>query len=309
MPNPTVSVVIPTYQRRHLLTATLEGALRQEDVEVEAIVVDDASPRNHPRGLEILDDPRVTFVELERNSGQSFARNTGIARAGGDWIAFLDDDDLWAPRKLASQLAAAEAAGAPFAYGGAVIVDERRAVDRIEEAPTPEAFAEAILLRDPIPAGASNVVARAEVVRATGGFDTDLHHQSDWDMWLRLADHGAPAATDDIVVAYFKHGQNFSLRGLDGILEEFDRFALKHAAAGHSIDASGFLRWVAWNERIAGRRGRAAATYVRAARAARDPTDLARAATAFMGERAIRRLRPFPPPAAAREPAWLALYR
>src|SRR5688572_11855939 len=93
---PTVSVVVPTHNRVRLLPLTLHTVLRQQEVALEVIVIDDGSTEDIDRTVRELDDPRVHQLRHGTSQGVSVARNHGVARAQGHWIAFLDDDDLWA---------------------------------------------------------------------------------------------------------------------------------------------------------------------------------------------------------------------
>jgi glycosyltransferase involved in cell wall biosynthesis len=101
---PLVSVIIPTYERSTLLRQTVESALAQTFDGIEVIVVEDgsAAAATALRGC----DGRVRYHRQEHR-GVSRARNTGVRLASGEWLAFLDDDDLWDPRKLERQLALA----------------------------------------------------------------------------------------------------------------------------------------------------------------------------------------------------------
>src|SRR6476620_3195330 len=99
---PTVSVIVPTHNRVRLLPLTLQSVLWQQGVQLEVIVVDDASAADVRGTVEALDDPRVRVLRQELPQGVCMARNRGVAEAGGSWVAFVDDDDLWAPDKLAS---------------------------------------------------------------------------------------------------------------------------------------------------------------------------------------------------------------
>src|SRR4030095_8630203 len=113
-----VSVVVPTRNRSTLLSMTLRSVLRQQQVELEVIVIDEASTDDTAAMLATLGDPRVRVIHHDRPLGVSAARNRGAAEAHGEWLAFVDDDDLWAPDKLARQIQAAETAGRDWAYGG-----------------------------------------------------------------------------------------------------------------------------------------------------------------------------------------------
>src|SRR4051794_3960548 len=104
---PTVSVVIPTRDRPAQLTAAVASALEQRGVDVEVVVVDDGSRGTAREVIAGLAGGPVRILRHEAPRGVSAARNAGIAAAAAPWIALLDDDDLWAPSKLAMQLEAA----------------------------------------------------------------------------------------------------------------------------------------------------------------------------------------------------------
>ncbi|HEX6207479.1 MAG TPA: glycosyltransferase family 2 protein, partial [Actinomycetota bacterium] len=104
---PEISAIVPTHNRAGLLTTTLRTVLWQRDVSLEVVVVDDGSSDATADLVEGLGDPRVRLVRHDAPRGVSTARNRGASEARGDWLAFCDDDDLWAPDKLARQLAAA----------------------------------------------------------------------------------------------------------------------------------------------------------------------------------------------------------
>ena len=318
-------MVIPTRSRWPLLsTAALRGALQQEGVDHEVIVVDDGSTDETPEALAALarSEQRLRVVRHETSRGVAQARNAGIAAARGEWVAFLDDDDLWSPRKLRLQLDAAESVGADFVYGVAAWLDEHR---RFLYCPAPvdPTGLEAQLLRwNVIWGGCSNVVARRDLVRRLGGFDERLFQLADWDLWIRLALAGGAAVCGEPVLGYVMQPQSMLLTHRADVFAELDYLVEKHRAASvsHAVEFDGarFARWVALGHLRAGRRLEAAQTYLRGARRYRDPGSAARAAGALLGPasipagRALRRA--FPRAArektlAVAEPAWLELYR
>ena len=123
---PTVTVVIPTRDRVRLLTShALPSALSQEGVVLEVIVVDDGSSDGTEESVAAIQDERLSLVRHEQPRGVSAARNTGIAAARGEWLAFLDDDDLWSPLKVSRQLETAAAVGARWVYAASLVVDEQ----------------------------------------------------------------------------------------------------------------------------------------------------------------------------------------
>ena len=100
----TVSVVIPTYNRAHLVGRAIQSVLNQTYQDFEIIVVDDASTDNTEEVVKSFNDPRIRYVRHDQNRGGSAARNTGIKTALGEYIAFQDSDDEWLPEKLEKQM-------------------------------------------------------------------------------------------------------------------------------------------------------------------------------------------------------------
>ena len=100
----TVSVIIPTYNRAHLIGRALQSVLDQTVCDLEVIVVDDASTDGTQEVVQSFRDPRIIFLRQSENSGASAARNAGMKEAKGEYIAFLDSDDEWMPQKLEKQL-------------------------------------------------------------------------------------------------------------------------------------------------------------------------------------------------------------
>jgi len=316
-----VSVIISTQNRWPLMARTsLRSALVQEDVDLEVVVVDDGSTEEAPGGLSGLEDARVRLVRHAEPRGIAAARNTGVREAEGEWIAFLDDDDLWSPHKLRTQIDAARTTGAGFAYVGAVWVDrEQLHLVYGHAPPRADGLARELLRWNVLWGGASNVLAASDLVHALGGFDEELFQLADWDLWIRLALGSKAAVVDDVLVALLVHRESMLLVDRRDVFAEFDYLRAKHREAaereGVEPDAARFARWAAAGHLRAGRRSTAARTYVRGTRA---PANVVRAAAAFLGPSATRALsarRAYVPGAlrpgerVAREPEWLELYR
>ena len=283
--DPAVSVVIPTRDRWDRLARTLRSALHQVGVAVEVIVVDDGSRTPFPSSLE---HPRVRTVRHARSRGVAAARNTGIREARGLWIAFLDDDDLWAPHKLAEQLSVARATDADFAFCSALAVTGEGSVIEHMLAPSTTQLARE-LGRRPLPAGSSTVVARRTLIERAEGFDEGLSHFADWDLWLRFSLLGVGASLSEPLVAYVQHSQNMVLYDTSALRAEFDVFAAKHAARrdGVTVSQTDMTRWIAKSHLRSGLRIRAAREYAAAAMTERSPSDALRAVTAPFGPRAM----------------------
>lgn len=104
MKSPEISVVMPAYKCANVIVQAIESALAQ-DVDLEVIVINDCSPENLDAVMEVFrQDPRVVYVKNERNLGAARSRNKGVEMARGDYVAFLDSDDMWRPGKLSRQL-------------------------------------------------------------------------------------------------------------------------------------------------------------------------------------------------------------
>jgi glycosyltransferase involved in cell wall biosynthesis len=110
---PLVSVVITTFNRSALVGRAIESVLRQTLDDLELIVVDDCSTDDTMDVVSRIDDPRLSLVRHEVNLGLAEARNSGIRRARGRFVSFLDDDDAWLPEKLAVQIAELDGAEDP----------------------------------------------------------------------------------------------------------------------------------------------------------------------------------------------------
>ncbi len=139
---PVVSIIIPCYNGGRHLRAALEAVMAQTFADWECIVVDDASDDDSAVVIAaiVAADPRIISVRLGRNRGAAGARNTGLERARGSYIAFLDSDDYWTPEKLERQVAFARENGAAIVHSSYRFVDDLgnflpggvRASDRVD---------------------------------------------------------------------------------------------------------------------------------------------------------------------------------
>ena len=294
-----VSVVIPTRNRWPLLSRALASVLGQEDVDLEVIVVDEGSTDETPANVAAIGDERVRSFRNDVPSGVARARNRGVEAARGEWVAFLDDDDFWAPAKLRVQLDACVATGAAFSYTGLVTTDpslERRRVS----APFPSAGLERTIFEMNLVGPPSSVIARRSLVAEAGGFDPEFSILADWDMWIRLATAAPAVACDEPLTGYLVHPDNMHL-DVEAAIEELRRLRVKHAALAGSlgvrVEGEGWLSWIASSLRRSGHPFRASALFVWVALRWRRPSLLARAAGTLAGERVVarvRRVRPAP---------------
>jgi glycosyltransferase involved in cell wall biosynthesis len=255
-----VSVVVPTHDRPRLLALTLCSVLRQEGVDLEVVVVDDGSSVDVRAVVERLGDARVRLVRHDRPQGVSAARNRGVAEARGGWIAFLDDDDVWAPDKLQAQLEAARGGGHGWAYVGAVNVTEGlRVLGGAPPAPADEVVTR-LHRANLIPGGCSGVAVRRDLLPSQP-FDGSYRHFADWDLWIRLARLDRPVGVSRPLVGYRIHGGNASL-DTEGMVAELEVIEQRY---GGPVDRARFYRHVARVSQRASRRGAAVRYYLQAA--------------------------------------------
>jgi glycosyltransferase involved in cell wall biosynthesis len=302
---PEISVVIPTRDQWSLLATTVQSALGQRGVDIEVIVVDDGSMDATGHGLASIDDPRLRVIRHSKARGVAVGRNRGIAEARGEWVAFLDHDDLWAPDKLSTQL---ELAGeASLTFSACVVVDEGLHEHHVLLPPDPvEDLASDLLRAQVIPGATSNVMARRDLLERLGGFDEEFSSLADWEMWIRLAAEAPARTSNDILVAYREHPSSWGALRPEETLIEAEQLMEKHGSHD-ALDKESLVRWVIGSHRRAGRRIDAARLYLHLTRLDRRPSNLLRAGAVLLGERSMRIGRPrlVQPP----QVDWLDAYR
>jgi glycosyltransferase involved in cell wall biosynthesis len=196
---PTVSVVIPTYNRQTALFRAIKSVEAQTRGDWELIVVDDASTDGTEEAARSLKDRRIVYLRHPRNWGGGAARNTGIQQAQGRYVAFLDSDDEWLPEKLARDVEALAGDGVGLVYCGKELVDpEGRLL--LRRIPTLQGEVYRQLLAHDFIGSCSRVAVRKEVIDKVGGFDDGLPSGQDWDMWVRAAQVAKVACVPECLV-------------------------------------------------------------------------------------------------------------
>ncbi|WP_293551121.1 glycosyltransferase family 2 protein [Parvibaculum sp.] len=243
---PEITVIIPTHQGRHREThRALQSALAQAGVSLEVIIVDDGSSPSFALDEEFSDDPRVRIIARLRNGGAAAARNDGVRYARGNWIAFLDSDDVWRQGKLLLQLALAtrrNSDGGLFVVaGGFRLVDERRQH-----------------VRTLIPSAASDVSSFASgcwfcpgstaflprtAFDIVGLFDEGLRRLEDFDWYLRFAVQGGELLVVPDVLADVNVGARPSVAAVREAVEFMVR---KYPETGHLLSGSERRRFRAY---------------------------------------------------------------
>lgn len=185
---PAVSVIIPTYQRGHLVSQAINSVLAQTYEDYEIIVINDGSEDNTPQVLAQFSDRHITAIH-QANQGLSAARNAGIRSARGKYIAFLDDDDLWEPQKLEKQISVLEAnPRIGLIYSDSLFFSDKRGLfpgSYNTAFPTPNLHVLWTLFRYNY-ISVLTVVVRRDCLDKVGLFDETLKCCEDYDLWLRL---------------------------------------------------------------------------------------------------------------------------
>jgi glycosyltransferase involved in cell wall biosynthesis len=283
---PEVTVVIPTRNRWPLLEVAMRSVLAQEDVELELVVVDDGSTDETLCRLDVHADSRLRIIRHESAEGVARARNDGIAAARTPWVAFLDDDDAWAPTKVRRQLDAL-ARGGRFSYTGVVRVDDDFRVTAVQRAARPETVRRDLSRQNVIDGPSSLMVATA-LLRELGGFDEHFSILADWELYLRLAATAKPAAVDEPLVAYQLHAANMHVTRARELLAELERLKRKHPDL--HVDDIWYLHWVAVALRRSGHTAQALRLMLQVAVRKRDPVDSTRALIYGLRSAAARRV-------------------
>ena len=186
MSKPLVSVIIPTFNRGYCLEESIRSVLEQSFIDFELVVVDDGSTDNTSELVRRF--PAVKLIRLEeKNRGVSFARNRGVVEAQGDWVGFLDSDDLWEQGKLATQVKWIERhPDLQMVYTDEIWIRNGVRVNPMNKHRkySGDIFRYCLPLCIVSP---SSVLLRAKVLSEVGGFDESMQVCEDYDLWLRVA--------------------------------------------------------------------------------------------------------------------------
>lgn len=235
MGEPFFSVVMPTYQTpAPLMRAAVEGVLSQTFRDWELIVVDD-NPRSSPCKRDVArlvgehaDDGRVSLVVHETNLGANVARNDGVRRARGSWLAFLDADDRWDPTYLDSVHAICAHGDCGLVSTRIRVFDGRSCMEDDRPSHADGSIFEEELQGDLL-SPSSGVCALRSALVAAGGFDEGLPARQDYDMWLRMCRSVDVRFNDAALVTVVRDGHASisssylnHVRGTEAIIEKIE---------------------------------------------------------------------------------------
>ncbi len=201
---PKISVVIPVYNRGNFVRESIDSVLTQTFQDFEVIAIDDGSTDHSLSVLQSYGSKIKVLTQV--NQGQGIARNFGIEHARGDFIAFLDSDDLWEPSKLKRQIDSLDASNSAWIYSDAYIFENspENVIRLISDQSSQFSgdIAQQLLLKDFIVT--SSVMVQGEVFQTTGLF-TAAPKAEDWDLWLRIASRYSIEHIPECLVGYRLH--------------------------------------------------------------------------------------------------------
>ena len=246
MTAPSVSIILPTFNRLQYLRPAIESVYAQTHTDWELIIADDGSDNETRAYLTSKEsDPRVNLLRLPHSANPSAVRNAALREARAHYVAFLDSDDVWLPRKLAVQLAAQAACPhRRWSYSGLerITADGVILHDWLDKrwVPYDGAIFERLLTMDAVLATPCVMAERLLVLRA-GGFDETLPFFEDYDLWLRLSQMSEVIVVDQPLVLVRNHLEHYSR---DRIRVYESRFKLldKMASRATGVHLRGVLR-------------------------------------------------------------------
>jgi len=234
---PVVSVVMPAYNTERFIGEAIRSVVRQTYTDWELLVIDDGSTDDTPRVVADMMESRIRYIHTE-NMGAGSARNLGIEKARGDFVAFLDSDDVWFPHKLAVQVDVLRRdPETGLTYSNLWYVNERGkriGMPRFALERLPDGWClDKLLVRNGVIGGGSTVMVRRLLLHRVGPFDTSLLMGQDWDLWLRLATCSKFRYTPQALMAYRQRRGSISTAGV--LRSLFDYMIVERAFAREDV--------------------------------------------------------------------------
>jgi glycosyltransferase involved in cell wall biosynthesis len=235
---PVVSVILPTFNRLQFLPPAVESVFAQTFTDWELILADDGSdPKTRQYLQSVSAPPRVRVLWLAHSGKPAVVRNAALRAANGEYVAFLDSDDLWLPYKLERQIASLRRhPQRHWSYTSFVLVDTRaQPRESANRAwPAPSGWIIDRVLRDEIVIALPSVVVSRPLLQQLGAFDEELVMCEDHELWLRLALHSEIDGIEEPLTLVRRHAHH----GGDDVTAWRDRRRVFEKALGASRDAS-----------------------------------------------------------------------
>ncbi|MBI9042225.1 glycosyltransferase family 2 protein [Lutibacter sp.] len=205
MNDPLVSIITPNFNADKYISRSIESVLQQTYKNWELLIIDDGSTDNSVEIIEKFsaEDARIKLIKLSINSGPAICRNTGIEKASGSFIAFLDSDDYWDENKLAIQTKTMIEGRLSFSFTGYSIVNEANEFINIQKAKPLVSYND-LLTNNYI----GCLTAMYSVTSLGKVYFPALLKRQDWALWLSITKKGVPAVGIDIPLAYYTKRRN-----------------------------------------------------------------------------------------------------
>lgn len=217
MSRPDVSVIMPTFNRLEWLRAAIDSVFAQTHRDWELVVIDDGSgapTRDYLRALAETGDERIKVMFRAHCGNPPLARNVALRAARGEYVAFLDSDDLWVPGKLERQLASLRARpNREWSYTGAVLVDACGKPLAGRSLPCPavrDGWIVESLLRGEAAVTQSSILVQRAALERVGGYPEDLPVCGDYELFVRLALRSEVDFVAEDLVLIRRHGEHYS---------------------------------------------------------------------------------------------------
>jgi glycosyltransferase involved in cell wall biosynthesis len=211
---PTVSVIVPLYNREQYIGDTLRSILDQTYGDLEVLVIDDGSTDRSAECVRQISDPRVRYFFQENSGRPAVGRNAAFAHASGSYVAYLDDDDLWLPTKLERQVPILEAnPSVGMVYAWSVFYDGKHdGAHAGPKRPPPERDIFEALLVEQCFLHIGTVLIRRSIVEQVGGFDERPEYRGveDYELWIRIARHCGCYFLPEVTTRYRIHPNNLT---------------------------------------------------------------------------------------------------
>jgi glycosyltransferase involved in cell wall biosynthesis len=204
-----ISVIIPTYNRSLLIRETIDSVLEQTFTNWELIIVDDGSTDNTIELINSIQDPRIRVLSVPHCGNIAMLRNIGVQNSSGNWISFLDSDDIWVPQKLQIQLNALQKNANKWSYGGFELMNET-SITIPTKYGSYHSFSGWIvrkIITYEATANISSVMLARKLFDEVGGFNVDpkLFCREDYEFVLRLALYAEAIAIDAVLARIRDH--------------------------------------------------------------------------------------------------------
>lgn len=204
-----VTAVVTTYNRPQMVQRAIQSILAQTYEPLEIIVVEDGSDSGLEDWLHTQGLSQVCYIRHEENQGLPAARNTGLKKSKGKYIAYLDDDDEWKPEKIQKQIELAERLNSDYAiiYCGLEVKDKAYQVVALNM-PRLKGIIRDEIVKKGLNTIPSSFLFRKGALLRIGGFDTDLYTGIDHDLWMKIAKHGySTDYVNEALVIHTQHGE------------------------------------------------------------------------------------------------------